>query len=1039
MLRYRFGKVEYHTANPDEGIPPHKNPHDESMQYTGGDAKPAPDLWGVGTEIAGEGGTWTPFTMETGPNQTTTYQTLIGSQGNVMGFGSKAAREAWPSLNPQNIAAAKANPEYLQGIQGAPIYMAPDAPVGHWRAESGSEYAFDPTKGLSPEAFFPGGAGASEYAKWLAGQPSVNQVGAGNVANDTGASQGTDNFAELMKKYQATQDIPPERLGEIESYLGQFNVDASQYTNYNLDNKLPRADLERLNKQLEDVQKSPYGQSGLLDRILGVAGAGGRTSLSSEEMTMHSPPFLGMSDEAKDTLLFAHTLNQLIQGGMGEAEATDMLKHLPVFGGSVQTPTKKFDTEEGGLNPVVQNYLRDAPEEEARKEESKSTIVSDHKHIMGTLAGAFGNQTIPPGANVMGTIDIQKVLNDPGYNNAVSTVANHSIAMPQGWTYSEPSIDPSTGRIVRMGVLSPQDGAVDLSSTEQRQVKEMLDRQFEAQNALSLAQSADISLMDDRLKYQEAALESAAEQKWKSDEAALDRRQDTSDIFLAERLRKGREMDIQNDAQKFTQEVEHVWQSSEKVLDRQLQKDIQGTAAQRHIDAMARDDNNHSNTMLAIAEQGRVERLNITDRGTEDRLTVGKQGIEERKNIQERSLAELKAIEAKGKIETELQEARETGLMERLTEQITSDELLAGNQITSTEAIAKAERELRKSLQDDQIQAAKDNLSTEGTQRIESIQETGAEERLSLIERERIDKARQEVLGTQATEQIQERALEERATLERQFELQQEQIAFQREMPTLDAGANLAQVRSVSSNYTTNLNNAINAAATSGDYSTVNAALAQELPPMPVGVQWDRDAGGFRMRSGFEGRQMDASTREWIAAATSAYKTRDRVEQVVQQANMIQVETQARLGEQRQAQEDFRQHMLTGAIDSAEEAAARHQMAQTASLAAEAKMQHLQMLMNLLQNPVQLGMAKRHGLLGQIEATLGFTIPNVPTGPVGGAGTIPAANEWQTMDSEEQTFSIASYVEQGGTPDEFLRLIAGAAPAQMQQLQYGVL
>ena len=64
---------------------------------------------------------------------------------------------------------------------------------------------------------------------------------------------------------------------------------------------------------------------------------------------------------------------------------------------------------------------------------------------------------------------------------------------------------------------------------------------------------------------------------------------------------------------------------------------------------------------------------------------------------------------------------------------------------------------------------------------------------------------------------------------------------------------------------------------------------------------------------------------------------------------------------------------------------------------------------------------------------------NVPTGPVGGAGTIPTVNEWQTMDSEEQTFSIASYVEQGGTPDEFLRLIAGAAPAQMQQLQYGVL
>ncbi len=81
--------------------------------------------------------------------------------------------------------------------------------------------------------------------------------------------------------------------------------------------------------------------------------------------------------------------------------------------------------------------------------------------------------------------------------------------------------------------------------------------------------------------------------------------------------------------------------------------------------------------------------------------------------------------------------------------------------------------------------------------------------------------------------------------------------------------------------------------------------------------------------------------------------------------------------------------MMTADIDSAEEAAARHKMAETAALASQTKLEHLQMLFGLLQNPIQLGMAKRHGLLGQIESVLGFTINNVPTGPAGGAGTIP--------------------------------------------------
>ena len=80
-------------------------------------------------------------------------------------------------------------------------------------------------------------------------------------------------------------------------------------------------------------------------------------------------------------------------------------------------------------------------------------------------------------------------------------------------------------------------------------------------------------------------------------------------------------------------------------------------------------------------------------------------------------------------------------------------------------------------------------------------------------------------------------------------------------------------------------------------------------------------------------------------------------------------------------------------------------------------------------------MAKRHGLLGQIESALGFSMSGVPESEPGEANL---AN-WQTMDSEDQAFAMADYIEQGGSPDEFMRMVASAAPAQMRQVQYGVL
>ena len=220
------------------------------------------------------------------------------------------------------------------------------------------------------------------------------------------------------------------------------------------------------------------------------------------------------------------------------------------------------------------------------------------------------------------------------------------------------------------------------------------------------------------------------------------------------------------------------------------------------------------------------------------------------------------------------------------------------------------------------------------------------------------------------------------------------------------------------------------------DYGMVNDSLAQALPPAPPGIAWDRSSGVFQQRAGFEGRDIDVATQQWIAAVTPAFKARDRAEQATMVAQKVQLDMVAKQQEMDRHRQQFEDDMLTGDIDSAEEANTRMVMAETASIAIEQKMQHIQMLFNLLQNPVQLAMAKKHGLLGQIESVLGFTMSNVADS--GGIDGVPTPNQWQNLDSEQQAFSLANFVEQGGSPDSFLRMIAGAAPAQMQQLQYGV-
>ena len=458
---------------------------------------------------------------------------------------------------------------------------------------------------------------------------------------------------------------------------------------------------------------------------------------------------------------------------------------------------------------------------------------------------------------------------------------------------------------------------------------------------------------------------------------------------------------------------------------------LEGTFGQKvshDIDLLNRG---HDQKIYELTHSSRLEMGLETHKGNIDLV-----------KIEANKYAELELIGKKYELEGALQVLRDSGEMDRLVKEIVSNELIAGHTISGENARAAAEIASKAALQEAQLSAMAANLSTEALNALNQIEAAGFQDRLTQEAKILADQLLETQRGEHALAAIGATGVQDRATMVKKFELEDEQLRLREELralPTLDTGSSIELTRQVSQNYTTTLNNAISQAATSGNYDVVNEALAHELPPMPVGIQWSRDEGGFRMRPGYEGRQMDADTREWISTATTAYKARDRVEQAVQQANLINIELQAKRLDESKAAEQFREHMMTADIDSAEEAAARHKMAETAALASQTKLEHLQMLFGLLQNPIQLGMAKRHGLLGQIEAVLGFTINNVPSGPVGGAGTVPTVNEWQTMDSEEQTFSLALFVEQGGSPDEFLRLIAAAAPAQMQQLQYGVL
>ena len=537
-------------------------------------------------------------------------------------------------------------------------------------------------------------------------------------------------------------------------------------------------------------------------------------------------------------------------------------------------------------------------------------------------------------------------------------------------------------------------------------------------------------------------------------------------------------LNLEIDSQQVAQAAEHEFKKSLQEQTFQNEYELMDNATRNRLkELQSQHGQDRNQLMMQITEQGRAQGVEISSteamalaERTLRREQFGAEIDAELTSVREQ-ITSAEAMQAERlTAEAGMQTEALTAQAQNLAAQIQADAAAQGQQISADAALAQANQQLQSDLQTYQIEsqefmqaaqiaaeavqqgadreAATQNLASQISAEAQARGETiSAENARALADRElqvqltNLQGTQQAGMQTSAQAaqmaQIGAAAQAEQQTFQFQLQEQEALAARQREaLGIVTPQEQIQQAQTVTAGYMQNLNTALSQAATSGDYGMVNDSLAQALPPAPPGIVWDRSSGVFQQRAGFEGRDIDVATQQWIAAVTPAFKARDRAEQATMVAQQVQLDMVAKQQEMDRHRQQFEDDMLTGDIDSAEEANTRMVMAETAAVAIEQKMQHVQMLFNLLQNPVQLAMAKKHGLLGQIESVLGFTMSNVADS--GGIDGVPTPNQWQNLDPEQQAFSLANFVEQGGSPDSFLRMIAGAAPAQMQQLQYGV-
>ena len=215
-------------------------------------------------------------------------------------------------------------------------------------------------------------------------------------------------------------------------------------------------------------------------------------------------------------------------------------------------------------------------------------------------------------------------------------------------------------------------------------------------------------------------------------------------------------------------------------------------------------------------------------------------------------------------------------------------------------------------------------------------------------------------------------------------------------------------------------------------------ALAMALPPSPAGMVWDSQGGVFRLRSGFEGRDIDPYTQRELEAVAPILRARDRAERVLMklQEDKFDFEQAQRIADDQQIR--LTNALNNGDIETAEEAAYLKSQAETKLIEQQTKNEKYAMLFQLLQNPVALGMARHYGVLQQIEQDLGIKLPHVPT-IEGDGSVIPNHSDWIAMTPEIQGLTMTMWqTATGGSPQTFIQLVDQTKPADYNPVEYSI-
>ena len=227
--------------------------------------------------------------------------------------------------------------------------------------------------------------------------------------------------------------------------------------------------------------------------------------------------------------------------------------------------------------------------------------------------------------------------------------------------------------------------------------------------------------------------------------------------------------------------------------------------------------------------------------------------------------------------------------------------------------------------------------------------------------------------------------------------------------------------------YLTGLNEGLTA-ATATNFSSLEASLGAPLPPVPAGMVWDGQSGTLKFRAGYEGRDINEATQREMEKIAPVLRARDRAEKVLTQLQTHKFNTEMQNATLDNESARIRTALMTGDIIEAEEAAYHKRNAENALVVARAKNEKYNMVLQLIQSPVALGLARRSGVLAKIEADLGFQISNVPE-VSGDDATIPNYNEWISMTEEQKALKQTLWIQSTGNDiGTFQQMVAQSAP-----------